>query len=111
MLSISDFFLDKLTARDVERAKKNEARQDYNDDDDEDGDDNAAPRGTQRNRPEQLGSEDDEDDSMDIDDVRQKRMTKFKREKSMGLSQAPPSHQRSESSELGEEGIEVMDMA
>lgn len=110
MLSISNFYLDKLTARDVERAKKKDARQDYNDDDDDDADDTAAPRGTRRD-PEQLGSEDDEDDSMDIDNVRQKRMAKFKREKSQGLNQAPPSHQRSDSSEPDEDEIEVMDMA
>ncbi|CZR52207.1 related to DNA repair protein MMS21 [Phialocephala subalpina] len=109
MLAESDMYLDKITIREVQRELKKNSREDYNDDDDDDADDAGAPRGTRRD-PEQLGSEDDEDNSMDIDDVRQKRMAKFKREKSMGLSQAPPSHQRSESSEPDEDEIEIMNM-
>ncbi|KUJ12282.1 uncharacterized protein LY89DRAFT_652687 [Mollisia scopiformis] len=106
MLSLDDFYEDRIILRQVQRAKNANARQDYDDDDDDDGEDHAAPRGTQRNRPERIDSD---DDTMDVDEgTARKNLAKFKREQTRGLSIAP-SHAAAESSE--DEEIEVMDMA
>lgn len=108
MLTIGDFHDDALMARKVKRALKSAAREDEEDDDAED----TAPRGTQRNRPEKIGSDDDDDDddAMDIDqdEIRRRRLAKFKRESTRGLSTAP-SHARAGPSETAY--VEVMDMA
>lgn len=103
MLTLDDFYDDVIIRRQVERAKKASARQGYDDDDDE-ADENAGPRGTQRSRPEQIGSD---DDTMDVDEAtNRKNQAKFKREQTRGLSIAP-SHARAESSE---DEADIMDM-
>jgi hypothetical protein len=99
MLELKDFYDDQLVLRRVQRAEKEAAR--VNDDEDEE---DLPPRGTQRNRPTQI---DEEDDNVDIDDETKRRntITRVKREKqqSRGLSLA-----RAASSEPGDE-VEAMD--
>jgi hypothetical protein len=103
MLTINDFYDDALMVRKVKRAQKAAAREDEDDDDAED----TAPRGTQRNRPEKIGSDDDDEMDVDENEIRNRRLEKFKRESTRGLSMAP-NHARAES-ESGD--VEFMDMA
>ncbi|KAL2069603.1 hypothetical protein VTL71DRAFT_14282 [Oculimacula yallundae] len=90
MLAMEDYVKDELMARKVERAIRREKEQD-NDDDDDDEDD-GLPRGTQRNRPEQIDDDDDNDATQDVEQERQRaKAAKIKRERarSRGLSMAP----------------------
>jgi hypothetical protein len=102
MLTIKDFFDDQLVLRRVQRAEKEAARAN----DDEDDEEDMLPRGTQRNRPAQI--DDEEDDSVDLDEYaeRRKTITKIKRERqrSSGLGRA-----RGVSSEPAEDEVEAMD--
>jgi hypothetical protein len=100
MLSLGDFYDDESIAWKVKRElKKN------NQVDEDDADDDRAPRGTQANNPEQL----DDQDSDDLATNAQKRTreaARIKRERaqSRGLSVAPSSQARPNSS------VDVMDV-
>lgn len=108
MLSLEDFYDDELLLRQTKRAQRKDAHQD---DDDDDGEDDDGPRGTQRDRPEQI-DEDEEDDGVDIDaeEDRSKMIAKVKRERarSRDVSMAP-SHGAIPSSQIDGDDIEVMD--
>lgn len=99
MLRLEDFYIDQLILRKVQRMEKAAARVDEDDDSEED----APPRGTQRNRPTQI---DDDDESADEQAERRKTFTKIKRErqKSRGLSIA-----RDASLEPDEAEVDAMD--
>ncbi|TVY84540.1 E3 SUMO-protein ligase nse2 [Lachnellula suecica] len=86
MLELKDFYLDELILRKVERAKRLEEQ---GDDDSSDEDDDIRPRGTQKNRPASINSDDDMD--IDADEDQKQRIARVKRErqKSRGLSMAP----------------------
>ncbi|EHK98944.1 hypothetical protein M7I_5235 [Glarea lozoyensis 74030] len=75
MLVPEDFSLDKVIMRQVKRAQEIEAR---GEDPDEDDDEDAAPRGTQSTRPQELESDDDdeeEDVPARVSRVKQERAT------------------------------------
>jgi hypothetical protein len=84
MLVPEDFSLDTIIMRQVKRVKEAEAREDHDEDDDE----NPVPRGTQANRPQELGS--DEEEEVEEEDIAA-RGSRVKRErtKSRGPSGVP----------------------
>jgi hypothetical protein len=106
MLSLKDFYDDALLARQVKRALKRDAQQD---DDDDDGDNDHVPRGTQRNRPEQIDDEDDDGVDIEEEEERSQMRARIKREKqhSRGLSGAPRAGATSSTS--ADDDVEVMD--
>ncbi|KAH7346476.1 zinc-finger of the MIZ type in Nse subunit-domain-containing protein [Rhexocercosporidium sp. MPI-PUGE-AT-0058] len=86
MVAMEDYVKDELMARKVQRAIKQEKAQDNVDDDEDDG----LPRGTQRNRPEEI--DDDDNDGVDVDEENKRaKAARIKRERarSRGLSMAP----------------------
>jgi hypothetical protein len=86
MLALKDFYDDSLLLRQIQRIKQ-KASQDYDDDDP----DEEAPRGTQRNRPEQI-DDDDDSDGVDVDETAgSAKLAKIKRERhqSRGHSTGP----------------------
>ncbi|KAH9214112.1 zinc-finger of the MIZ type in Nse subunit-domain-containing protein [Leptodontidium sp. 2 PMI_412] len=85
MVAMEDYVKDELMARKVERAIRRERDLDNDDDDADDG----LPRGSQRNRPEEI---DDDDDIKDVDEESKRaKAARIKRERarSRGLSMAP----------------------
>lgn len=83
MLEADDFHFDNVLLRQIKQAAKQAAR------DQEDDDDNTpAPRGTQRNRPAEIG---EEEDSVDVDEERRQTIARVKKERqqSRGPSMAP----------------------
>ena len=104
MLALKDFYDDVLLARQVKRALKRDAQQD-----DDDGDDDHVPRGTQRNRPEQIDDEDDDGVDIEEEEERSQMRARIKREKqqSRGLSMAPRAGAASPTSY--DDDVEVMD--
>jgi hypothetical protein len=104
MLALKDFYDDVLLARQVKRALKRDAQQD-----DDDGDDDHVPRGTQRNRPEQIDDEDDDGVDIEEEEERSQMRARIKREKqqSRGLSMAPRAGATSSRSD--DDDVEVMD--
>ncbi|CZT45860.1 related to DNA repair protein MMS21 [Rhynchosporium secalis] len=88
MLAMEDYVKDELMARKVERAIRREKEQD-NEDDEADDD---LPRGTQRSRPEQIDDDGDDDIVDDVNQARQAKAARIKRERARsrgGLSMAP----------------------
>lgn len=86
MLALNDFHDDILILRKILRKQKEDAQQQDDDPDDQ------APRGTQRNRPEQIDDEDS--DGVDVEDdgaTNRAEALRIKRERqqSRGPSMAP----------------------
>lgn len=76
LIAMKDMYDDQLVLRQVRRATQKERTDDSDDDDD-------SPRGTQRNRPEELN---DESTFLDVDDEDRRRSVKKERMS----SRAPP---------------------
>ena len=106
MLSLKDFYDDDLLARQVKRALARDAQQD-DDDDDDGGDNDHIPRGTQRNRPEQI----EDDDGVDIEEEeeRSQMRARIKREKQQGRGLRMAHRAGAVSSPSDDNDVEVMD--
>ena len=101
MLRLEDFYDDQLIVRKVQRMEKAAAQAAEDDDSEED----ALPRGTQRNRPTQI-DDDEDDDSVAEQEQRRRAITKIKRERQRSHSVHVA---RAAALEPDEEEVDAMD--